>query len=226
MHFDSIDLWSDKVPRSGPWHMAVDELLFSRRTAQRPILRFYRWVEPSISVGYFEPYHHLEAAIAARRVPVRRWTGGGIVEHGDDLTYALVVPAGAGAGSALRAKAVYGWVHERLCQVLREAGITAEMAVNVEDSESRECFRKPVACDVIVAGKKVAGAGQKRTRDGLLHQGSIQGVELPGNFEERFAHAMAPRVHENETVLEGREPEIESLVQQKYGSESWLRRFP
>ncbi len=226
MQFDSIDVWNDTVPRSGPWHMAVDEWLLSRWAKARPVLRFYRWEEPSVSMGYFESYRNLETISGPPRVPVRRWTGGGIVRHGGDLTYALIFPATAGGGAKLRAKSVYEWIHERLCGVLREEGFDAEVAVNGGEAGSRECFQAPVACDVLVAGKKVAGAGQKRTREGLLHQGSIQGVELPGNFEESFARAISSQVREDENVLLGRETEIEILVREKYGSESWLRRFP
>ena len=208
--------------------MAVDEFLLCRRTSERPVLRFYRWEEPSVSMGYFESYRALalESIAGPRRVPVRRWTGGGIVLHGGDLTYSLVVPSAFGGTTNLRAKAVYGWVHERLCEVLREMGISAEMVGRDGDSESRECFGRPVACDVMVAGTKVAGAGQRRTREGLLHQGSIQGIELSEEFEERFARAVAPRVFEDQIGLAGREMEIESLVRDKYGSESWLRRYP
>ena len=47
------------MPRTGALNMAIDELLL--QTAQVPILRFYRWTEPSISFGYFGRFEEAEA---------------------------------------------------------------------------------------------------------------------------------------------------------------------
>ena len=73
--------------------MAIDEApLLSAASSDIPILGIYGWEEPTVSVGYFEPY----ASAAGAAMPViRRWTGGGVVRHGsgEDLTYSLTVPA-------------------------------------------------------------------------------------------------------------------------------------
>src|SRR2546423_1117404 len=39
---------------------------------------------------------------------------------------------------------------------------------------SDNCFANPVRADVLLDGRKIAGAAQRRTTRGLLHQGSIQ----------------------------------------------------
>ena len=79
----------DFVRRTAALNMAIDELLL--QSAQVPILRFYRWTEPSVSFGYFGRFEEAQA-FAQERALVRRWTGGGIVPHGgDDLTYSLVI---------------------------------------------------------------------------------------------------------------------------------------
>ena len=92
--FDHLIYWNDVVPRKGSENMAVDQFLLER--AQRyPILRVYQWSEPSISFGYFHKLEEVELTYPPNGGLlnyVRRWTGGGIVDHRLDLTYTLVVP--------------------------------------------------------------------------------------------------------------------------------------
>src|SRR3954471_19035556 len=86
----ALHVYDDLEPRPAALNMAVDEALLA--DASLPILRFYRWRQPSLSFGYFGRYAEVESQ-ADRREIVRRWTGGGIVPHGDDLTYSIVIPA-------------------------------------------------------------------------------------------------------------------------------------
>ena len=45
------------APAAGPWNMAVDEaLLHSAADTGRLTLRIYAWAEPTLSLGYFQPY--------------------------------------------------------------------------------------------------------------------------------------------------------------------------
>jgi lipoate-protein ligase A len=85
------------------------------------------------------------------------------------------------------------------------------------------CFANPVYADVLVNGSKVAGAAQRRTRWGLLHQGSIQGVDVPPDLQERFSINLGKTWIEAPltTSLKVRAHEI---ADQKYGTEAWLRR--
>ena len=71
-------------------NMAIDEALLESATI--PTIRFYRWNSPALSFGYFGTFSDV-AIYAAERDLVRRWTGGGIVLHGDDLTYSIIIPA-------------------------------------------------------------------------------------------------------------------------------------
>ena len=75
---------------SAAMNMAIDEALLE--TAVGPTIRFYRWRSPALSFGYFGKFSDV-AVYTAERDLVRRWTGGGIVFHGDDLTYSVVIPA-------------------------------------------------------------------------------------------------------------------------------------
>ena len=46
----------------------------------------------------------------------------------------------------------------------------------------------------MVDGRKIAGAAQRRTRLGLIHQGSVQNLRLPGDFGFRFAARLGEKV--------------------------------
>ena len=70
--------------------MAIDEALL--QAAEVPTSRFYRWDHLALSFGYFGKFTEVASSFQKRDL-VRRWTGGGIDFHGDDLTYSLVIPA-------------------------------------------------------------------------------------------------------------------------------------
>ncbi len=58
------------------------------------------------------------------------------------------------------------------------------------------CFANPVRADVMIDGRKVAGAAQRRTRAGLLQQGSVQYVDLGNGLAERFVQALSANCRE------------------------------
>jgi lipoate-protein ligase A len=80
-----------------------------------------------------------------------------------------------------------------------------------------------VRADVLIDGRKIAGAAQRRTRRGLLQQGSIQGIDLQTDLAQRFARELSTGRSErkvDEKILN----RARELAEQKYGSESWLRK--
>jgi lipoate-protein ligase A len=72
-------------------------------------------------------------------------------------------------------------------------------------------------------GRKIAGAAQRRTRRGLLQQGSIQGVTMKTDIAQKFAQALSDNCSEfeaNEEIFR----RAQEFAQQKYGTEYWQRR--
>ena len=209
----------DPVGRAAPLNMAIDEALLGE--ASQPVLRFYRWSEPSVSFGYFGPFEEAKR-FAGERAAVRRWTGGGIVPHGEDLTYSLVIPV-SDAVSKTPPREIYRRVHEAIAAALRMAGIESALAALNAPKITDSCFANPVIADVMESGRKIAGAAQRRTRAGLLQQGSIQRSDLDQRFRQNFVRGLSNRVQEKElpsSVLR----EAEELAVQKYATEAWLRR--
>ena len=164
--FDGLIEVLDPEPHDAALNMAIDEVLL--HAASAPTLRIYRWARPAVSFGYFGKW-----ADAARAWPdrdmVRRWTGGGIVPHGDDVTYSVIVPR-AHPFFAVRPRESYRAIHECVAGALGNAALAASASPQI----SSACFENPVLHDVLVAHRKVAGAAQRRSKCGMLHQGSIQ----------------------------------------------------
>ncbi len=198
-------------------NMAVDEALLGVITG--PVLRVYRWVRPAVSFGYFERWEPIRMAHLDRDA-VRRWTGGGVVLHGEDFTYSLLIPAGSGMDERGPADS-YGVIHWALRRALCDAGIRAEAAPSAGAKISQACFENPVAHDVMVNGRKVAGAAQRRTRAGLIHQGSVQGVALPGGLGEQFAAQLGEVVRREAFDVTA---VAERLAVEKYGTQAWMER--
>jgi len=243
--FGALEVYHDAA-RSAAMNMAIDEALLEM--ANIPSIRFYQWHSPALSFGYFGRFADV-VDYAAQRDLVRRWTGGGIVLHGDDLTYSIIVPRNdpVFAGSSM---SIYENVHRALCETLsvtaKHADLLAVAAVcdrriyfppgnfpivdgsilnsaTVTDRRYNDCFANPVRADVMVNGRKVAGAAQRRTRAGLLHQGSIQQIDLGKDFTERFAQELSVKwtARNLDQTIFNRAQEI---GQQKYANQAWLRR--
>lgn len=155
------------------FNMAVDEALME--TALQlgaPVLRFYSWTEPAASFGYFQKYAEVERTTLLRPL-VRRPTGGGIVPHDRDWTYSLAFPAGH-EWYSLTAIESYERVHKWIVRAFARLGVTTELAPCCRKTGPGECFAGYEKFDVLWNGRKIAGAAQRRTRSGLLIQGSVQ----------------------------------------------------
>jgi lipoate-protein ligase A len=217
--FDRLRVIDDQAFRSAAMNMAIDEALFEE--ASLPTLRFYGWDHRALSFGYFGKLSDV-AQFAKDHDIARRWTGGGIVFHGNDLTYSLVIPAGM-ESSAISPRQTYTAVHSALRDALRKAGHGAELAEKDSPLDSEACFERPVLADVMMAGRKVAGAAQRRTRRGLLQQGSIQHVNIVEGFAVDFADRLAPHC-DSKSLSEDVLARAGEIAKSKYVTPAWLER--
>ena len=224
--FASLNVYRDIASRSAALNMAVDEALLE--TAEIPTIRFYTWDHPALSFGYFGKFADVENH-ASQRDLARRWTGGGIVFHGDDLTYSIVIPATEPAFSK-SSRSIYERIHNALCDALVSEGRDAVVAAvadrdsGVSDADyNGHCFANPVRADVLSNGRKVAGAAQRRTRRGLLQQGSIQGIQLANKFADQFANELCSECY-HKTLDERLIARAREIADEKYGAASWLQR--
>jgi lipoate-protein ligase A len=155
--------------------MALDEALLASADP-RPTLRFYTWKPQALSLGYFQRWSEL-APLLEGRVAVRRFSGGGAIHHGDELTFSLA----AGADHALfrgPVLASYERIHRALARALERFGAPARMRGSEELASevpaSPMCFHKSTAFDLVWGARKGVGSAQRRRGGRVLHHGSIK----------------------------------------------------
>ena len=220
--FEVIDLFVDATSRDGFEQMALDEALL--QDAQRPLMRVYLWTAQKVTFGYSQ-----SLAAVRKQCPsgpcVRRWTGGGLVEHGRDWTFSLIVPHNEPLARARTAE-TYRLLHTRIVAALKKLGCPARLAEPEENRRGLACFSTPAAYDIMGPDeRKLCGGAQRRTRQGFLHQCSIQSLPLPTDFALRLLSFMAgktlPSSLSPATLMRAQE-----LVLEKYATIRWLERVP
>ena len=158
------------------WNMALDEaLLEGFQEGDLPILRLYGW-EPALSLGRFSSMHK---SVDRERLEkegvsyVRRMTGGGVLVHGGDLSYALVMPR-----ELLKERGVkesYRYLCQFLIRLYEKLGQRADFAheLQLEGERSDICLADNEAYDLMIEGRKMGGNAQRHTREVLFQHGTI-----------------------------------------------------
>ena len=209
------------------YNMAMDEiLLLHAEKLGIPLIRIYGWDQPSVSIGYVQRY---DAAPYDKYTVVRRPTGGGVVYHDYDLTYTAVVPIDDPICKLNRIDS-YHVFHRAILETFSEFGLEANLAPDEcgpVDRATMQCFTTPTRYDVVAAGKKYAGAAQRRTKNGILHQGSIDLKAVDGNRElliRKLLRAFEKQFNMNfidfnpdSALLK----EAEKLTRTKYAVDDW-----
>lgn len=214
-----LQLWVDAHERDGYENMAIDEWLLGKITL--PTLRVYKWKAGWGSYGYFVKDSEAAAALGDLK-RVRRWTGGGIVNHTTDWTYTLLFPGRDGL-AGLRGPGCYCVIHKALATALQQLGYDVRLAGASDPARGGECFINPVEHDIVdTEGKKLAGAGQRRTLAGLLHQGSLAmrpDIGLAKVFASQLAESF------EEVSIELAMQDIQAIGERRYSDTAWsLRR--
>lgn len=220
-------------PRRGVENMAVDQqLLELAADRDLAILRLYQWAQPTLTLGYFQPWRDREQHLESIDLPlVRRASGGGAIVHHHDWTYSVCLPASRLASSMGAVHAVYTDIHGEIIRWLQELGLSArawegsdcEVAQGHAQREGRTlsgkaregkcaflCFERRAAGDIVVdaseSGResKVLGSAQRRFDGAVLQHGSL--------LLQRSPHA---------PTLSG----IQDLANQQLSCEEWNREM-
>jgi lipoate-protein ligase A len=160
------------------WNMALDEATLQRAAPDAvTTLRFFDWERPAITIGYAidAPASLFLDECERRGVPVvRRVTGGGIVLHGSDLTYAVTFPRSAIApGEGLIE--TYRTINRAFADALQRFGVESALLDEATKSgrPAGACFARPTRYDLVVGDKKLVGNAQRRRGQWLLNHGSM-----------------------------------------------------
>lgn len=187
--------WLPPCTLPGAWQMAIDAWLLEQVVAgqrEGPLLRFYRWSRPTLSLGKHQRTLHarwLHLAASDQLALVRRPSGGAAVLHGGDLTYALIWPT-----PPRRRREAY----LLSCRWLQEAFAAMDQPLGFGDAPCRaelaNCFASSTAADLVHPGglKRIGSAQLWRGRS-LLQHGSIALMPDPQLWEAVFEEP-APRL--------------------------------
>ncbi len=192
----------DTGPATADENMRQDAMLLrDLADGSLPILHLYDWLGNSLTYGYFvDPLAHLIAAGLEKWEIhcARRPTGGGIIFHTNDLAFSLLLPAShpSFSHSTLANYAYINGIVLRVIERFKAAHPNPMLLVTptlpCDSAVQHFCMAHPTHYDVMLDGRKVGGAAQRRTRHGLLHQGSIC---LGLVDEECLAEVLLPGTH-------------------------------
>ena len=232
---------------SATYNMAVDEVLLQTAAAEDlPSLRFYGWMKPTVSLGYFQKLSDRELHSASRHCElVRRASGGGAILHDQELTYCFATPTRARFGET---KDLYLAFHETLVEVLTELfGIQAALhsAGDGVTNDAFLCFQRRASGDVTCRGHKIAGSAQRRWKKAIFQHGSVilakssHAPELSGlreiaGFEGTQEVVISPwlrkltsrlKIDASPGSLTDKEVAgVNRLIVEKFGNEAWTGR--
>jgi lipoate-protein ligase A len=158
--------------------MALDlKLLEEMRADDAPLLHFYEFAGPAATYGHFmKPELFLKGGHGLDLA--KRPTGGGMLFHLWDLTFSVLISRNC-RGYSPDVMENYKFVNELVVQALGEylekplINLLPEEPEPLDEACKHFCFAKPTKYDVMIDGKKVCGAAQRRKPNGYLHQGSI-----------------------------------------------------
>jgi lipoate-protein ligase A len=189
------------------------ELLHAAADGEGPVLRFYTWDPPALSLGRFQGEEGLNLKALERRGwdLVRRPTGGRAVLHQHELTYSLILPPDIVDGVGVRTSytVLTALLNSGLRRLLPSAEPVTGPACNARTREPN-CFALVSECDTLVPGGKLVGSAQARHRGALLQHGSI----LLDADREAWADILgsAGRLVTLRDLL-GRTPEVQEVAQ-------------
>ena len=197
--------------------MALDQALFEH-AAETGIanIRFYSWGEPARTVGYFHRFEPDE------KCAIRRFTGGGVVDHGEDLTFVINLPK-----CSVSTGALYDWIHRQVVGALSREGIAARLESNEQTSAGGDCFALPVTSDILDSeGNKIGGGAQRRSRGSVIHQGSLR---LPpalrdpdAGWIDQWLNGLAEQVEVfRSDEKQSLDKMADKLVRERYETQQW-----
>jgi lipoyl(octanoyl) transferase len=215
-------------------NMAHDFLLLNRYSPADALrIRHYGWIRPAFTFGLSQSFSYIQSEITDPSAEIcRRPTGGGVVNHQEDWTYALVIPASHPLGRSQPVE-TYKIVHDCMIAAMTDQG--CDVILNLDapnNSTPGVCFNKSEVYDVVLRNfpSKVAGAAQKRSKAGYLMQGSIWKPILPDIEWNRFYNDFIleiAKVAEAEIQFESwpqwSEEEEHQLIEQ-FESDDWNKK--
>jgi len=213
--------------------MAADELSV---LSFAPCIRFFNWdARPQATFGYVQKIEQAEAELKHLNISryTRRMTGGGLVLHRNDLTFALVFDL----RERVQPSIIYTALHTAVQAELSKAGFSASVYTGKSDynpqtvqGQVQNCFTNPVADDLMQEGRKVLGGALRRFDKRVLYQGSLQIKDAESQkakdaLLKGFLNYLGASGFEEIVLDEDFINKTKKLAKTKYASQEWLGKF-
>lgn len=189
---------------TGRFNMEFDIELARNCKDDEAFFRLYRWKPYCISLGANQKFEDIDLQKASEGGidVVKRPTGGRAILHADELTYSVVLPAGAGFSST----EIYRKVSLALVRALRSfdrkleavelENVQPDFASLLKDPTGIACFASTAKSEVKFNGKKLIGSAQRKMGRSILQHGSL----LCGNFHLQLIDFLNLSGHEIEII--------------------------
>lgn len=205
------------------------------------LLRVYNWSGEGVTFGYAQFFDEVVQTLPSGAAVTRRPTGGGIVPHGDDMTFSCIFPP----QGALSPTALYAKLHGAFYRALASLGV--ECALHGADGAGKSggalyapsaggaasaCFRNPVPLDLLDGrGVKILGGALRRFEGAVLYQGSLQ-MKGARARAAQTAPAFAAELSkllgfgwEKRAAADSELAAAEKLAAERYRSPEWIEKF-
>lgn len=153
----------------------IDKALFKAfENGSLPILRLYSW-QKSVTFGAGQNPSDYENLLKEYKNNFsKRITGGGVLFHGHDISYSLILPSSFIDNKSV--KETYELICSFILEFYSNLGLKASFAKDIKSivlSKSPFCQVGFEAYDIIVNGRKIGGNAQKRAKSVIFQHGSI-----------------------------------------------------
>ena len=187
-----------------------------------PVLRFFLWNPPAVSVGFGQLLEQLDAEKCAyKKIPiVRRPTGGRAIYHHSEFTYSVTLPPSHRL-SQMNVLGTYNELSRALAMGLRNLNIPAKLSRGAPSSYSKNasCFSSTSRYELVVNGKKLVGSAQRRRHRAVLQQGSIMAgseYKILAELVAQNGDAVREELDNHSTFIQeviGKIPEYDEFVE-------------
>lgn len=170
-----VNLILSLEPQSAKDNMKIDKQLFDTFDEDSiPIFRLYAWEKDSCTIGISQDFSQIEDLKKYKNHYAKRMTGGGILFHGEDISYSLILPKYY--MDRLNVKKSYEKICSFLLEFYKDLGLDIKYAKDDEHivlSKSTYCQVGFEPYDIVCKGKKLGGNAQRRTKEVIFQHGSL-----------------------------------------------------
>ncbi len=201
--------------KSAQENMSIDDALLSTyKKDDCGILRLYTW-EKSFTIGVSQNFSNYSFYEEYDKNYAKRITGGGVLFHGHDLSYSLVIPISH--LEDLNIKESYEKICTFILNFYKKLGLNAMYAKDnkeIQLSKNEYCQIGFEAYDILVNGTKIGGNAQRRTKKAIFQHGSIpiKSLKVDNSFNTKIGSSLED-LDININYEEAKELLIESFSQ-------------